>query len=196
MKRTYLFFLAAILGLGTAVPVSADTIVLQTNFQAPGTAPGTHLAGSDVGAPNGFAVEQGSVTALPCAFPAAGQCLQFNAGDAALFSNSSFGPSGYKVDLELAGGSVTSGVRVQLQTGNFQVFTVSANSTFAHYFMSTNIDAGNNARLEITGGGGVLLNTVTLSQTDMGAAVPEPAAWSLMIAAGLAGIEAKRRHRL
>jgi hypothetical protein len=76
------------------------------------------------------------------------------------------------------------------------LFPVTANSAFTDYLFFTSVDAGQTAELGILGENGVLVNTVTITQTDLGAAAPEPAAWSLMIVAGLIGMEAKRRRLL
>lgn len=187
--------------LGAATASRADTVVFQTDFQSPGTTPGTYTAGSNVGSPNSFNVFSGSVEVVggdagnPCvAAGGAGQCLRL--APVQLYSNTEFGEGRYRVDLEMAGGSSTTQVSAFMGM-QFQFITVVANTPFTTYQFFPTISTPNEvSRLQIGGGGGVLLSSVKVTQ--LGATqtpVPEPATL-LLLGTGLVGVAAKSRGRL
>jgi hypothetical protein len=74
--KTFYLLLLAIFACLLSTRAQADSITLQTNFQAPATSPGTHAKGSSVGNPDRFDVLQGSVNAVTCGSQMANQCLQ------------------------------------------------------------------------------------------------------------------------
>ncbi|MBV8706574.1 MAG: PEP-CTERM sorting domain-containing protein [Acidobacteriaceae bacterium] len=202
-KSIYQSLLVMTICLGASVTARADQIVSQTNFQPPTTL-GTYVTGSDVGNPDSFHVATGpvSVVADPCtAAGGTGQCLQLTATPGAtpnLFSNTPFGPGNYLIALNMAGGGSTTDVLVDLVPSNFQLFPVTAHSAFTNYEFSTTVPIGASARLQVNGGGGILVNSITVTQQGVGESpVPEPGSGALLLAAGLGfiGVAASQRFK-
>lgn len=175
-------------------------IVMQTNFQAPGTSLGVYTTGATLGTPNAITVDFGEVGVVntPCTMAGGtGQCLQFRpeAGPIPMIASSNqFGPGSYQVLFEMAGGSVNSTVLAQMGT-NPQLFTVVANTGFNTYQFLTTVPNGVSSHLSLQGSG-FLLNSITVTDLATGTATPEPSTAAMLIGgAGLMGLGVRKRFR-
>jgi hypothetical protein len=212
MIRPIVLALAACVSLGAAAPASAQTVLLNDNFDTEhaGVGAAEYSGFANFSAANVDLLAPGYFSALCEAAGGTSTCVDMEgSGNGSLTTSTAYAlaPGVVTMSFDLAGdqrGRSGNAVTVSLvsiyhETLFSESFALASDADFTHFTRSITLAAGESAHLSFLSTGpsdsmGMLLDNVVLSAGGVPPPVPEPAS-ALLMAAGLAGMGWVARRR-